>query len=451
MANAPSERPRVQTDQPRPLRTVMPARRPSAMARDRQSWTDELHRWEFVLLQGAVFFAPYIAFRHPDVYVTVSDMLFAAAFLLRLYTGRMAAPFAHLTWLWLLGLLMLTGGLFIGSVFKGDMVRCLTLVAQYSFAYLIVPLVLLRRPEQEVIRLMKCGVWGMAIMCAIGLALYIAGGTQPVALFSGNRRFSGFVDNPNAMGVLTVMTLPLLWFLLLSGRMRAIVAIPCMALLVTGIILTSSNTGLYSMVAATLIFFGGRRNFKTLLALAALGSAVLMFGQDYLPPTFQTRVLSAVQTGDIASAGTFEDRKDLIVEALGMADENLIIGLGADQYRLVSRYGHPVHNLYLLLLNEGGGLALLGYLLILAVPILASVTARGLPDGKLVLLTTATTVVVFANALMGQPHVYGRVWFLFIFLAVSPALIIAGSPRPRRIGLPAAPNMSRGQAPPLRA
>ena len=441
----------MQTDQPRPIRSFIPVRRPSPAAREAQNWMDELHRWEFVLLQGAVFFAPYIAFRHPDVYITISDTLFAGAFLLRLYTGRMAVPFAHLTWLWLLGLLMLTGGLFIGSVFKGDMVRCLTLVAQYSFAYLIVPLILLRRPEHEVIRLIKCGVWGMAIMCAIGLALYVTGTGEPGPLFSGNRRFSGFLDNPNAMGVLTVMTLPLLWFLLLSGRMRAVIAIPCMALLVVGIILTSSNTGLYSMVAATLIFFGGRRNFKTLLVLAALGGAVLMFGQDYLPTTFQSRVLSAVQTGDIASAGTFEDRKELIIEALGMADENLVIGLGADQYRLVSRYGHPVHNLYLLLLNEGGGLSLLGYLLILAVPMLTSMVAHRLPDGKLVLLTTVTTVVVFANALMGQPHVYGRVWFLFIFLAVSPALITVGAPRPRPATPSGAHGLGRAQRPPLRA
>ncbi len=440
----------MQTDQHHPLRQFDPARRSSPRAREAENWMDELHRWEFVLLQGAVFFAPYIAFRHPSVYITVSDTLFAGAFLLRLYTGRMAAPFAHLTWLWLLGLLMLTGGLFIGSVFKGDMVRCLTLVAQYSFAYLIVPLILLRRSEHEVIRLIKCGVWGMVIMCAIGLVLYLSDSGAQTPLFSGSRRFSGFVDNPNAMGILTVMTLPLLWFLLLSGRMRSVIAIPCMALLVIGIILTSSNTGLYSMVAATLIFFGGRRNFKTLLALAALGSAVLLFGQDYLPTTFQNRVLSAVQTGDIASAGTFEDRKELIMEAIGMADENLIVGLGADQYRLVSRYGHPVHNLYLLLLNEGGGLSLLGYLLILGVPMLTSMVAYRLPDGKLVMLTTVTTVVVFANALMGQPHVYGRVWFLFIFLAVSPALITAGSLRPQPAPALGGSGLARGSTPSLR-
>ena len=94
-----------------------------------QFWTDELHRWEFVLLQGAVFFAPYIAFRHPSVYITLSDIMFAGAFFLRVASGRVATPFASLTWLWVLGLLMLSGGLFIGSVFKGDVVRCLVLIA----------------------------------------------------------------------------------------------------------------------------------------------------------------------------------------------------------------------------------------------------------------------------------------------------------------------------------
>lgn len=388
-----------------------------------QHWLDELHRWEFVLLQGAVFLAPYNDFRHPGLFITVSDVLFVGAFLLRLYTGRLAAPFGNISWLWLLGLLMLTGGLFIGSIFKGDMARCLVLVAQYCFAYLIVPFILLRRPEQEVVRLIKCGVWGMATMCGIGLAIYATGSGQAMPLFTGNERFSGFVNNPNNAAVLAVMAMPLIWFLLISEQMKARAAIPCMVLLIAGVILTSSNTGLYSMVAATLIFFTGRRNFKTLIAVALLGSAVLTFGQGYLPPTFQTRVLSALETGDVSEAGTFQDRQQLNREAISMADNNLIIGLGADQYRIASRYGHPVHNLYLLLLNEGGGLSLLGYLVILGVPIVVAVVSHRMPHGKLVLLTTVTIVVTFANALMGVPHVYARSWFLFIFLAVSPALI----------------------------
>lgn len=416
----------------------------------KQLWANELHRWEFILLQGAVFLAPYISFRHPAIFITVSDILFAGAFFLRLSNGRLAAPFANLTWLWLLGLLMLTGGLFIGSVFKGDVARCLVLVAQYCFAYLLVPLVLLNRSHEEVIRLIKCGIAGMVIMCAIGAVLYWSGynsmGRGQMAMITGNRRLAGFVDNPNAMAVLTVMVLPSVWFLLLSKQMRAWVAFLCIGLLVTAIILTSSNTGLYSMVAAALIFFGGRRNFKTLLTLAILSAAVLTFGQDYLPTTFQNRVLPALTSGDLTTAGTFADRQELNREALHMADENLIIGLGADQYRLVSRYGAPVHNLYLLLLNEGGGLSLLGYMVLLGVPILAAIVASRLPHGKLVLLTTVTTLVVFANAIMGVAHVYGRVWFLFVFLAVSPALIVQDF-RPRFFPSPVRRRDTRGPAP----
>lgn len=433
---------------------VPPARRPAGPAQQQaQFWTDELHRWEFVLLQGAVFFAPYTSFRHPSIYITLSDIMFAGAFFLRVSTGRVATPFASLTWLWLLGLLMVSGGLFIGSVFKGDVVRCLVLITQYSFAYLLVPLVLLRRSEEEIVRLIKCGVWGMAIMCAAGAVIYWTGfhSTERVqmALVTGNRRLQGFTDNPNGMAVLTVMALPLVWLLLLAKEMRTWVALLCIVLLITGIILTSSNTGLYSMIAAALIFFGGRRNFKTLIAIALLGTAVLTFGQDYLPTTFQTRVLSAVNSGDLSSAGTFEDRQELNKEALEMADENLIIGLGADQYRQASRYGLPVHNLYLLMLNEGGGLSLLGYLVLLSVPMLAGIAAYRSRHGKLVLLTIVTTLVVFANAIMGMPHIYGRCWFLFVFLAVSPALVGQGVVNPRFFPSPAQRRGMRGSLPPL--
>lgn len=428
----------MQTDYHQAARFAATASRPvNDMRGLSKNRTDELHRWEFTLLQAGVFFAPYVALHPPSLYFTVADGFFLGAFLLRLSTGRLARPFAELTWMWLLGLLLLTGGLFLGSIFKGDMARCLTLLSQYFFAYLIVPLVLLRRSEEEVIRLIKCGLWGMAIMCAIGIVVYMSGYNSlekgQMQLVTGGKRLSGFVDNPNAMAVLTVMSMPLLWFLLLSRQMRPIVALPCMGLLIVGVILTSSNTGLYSMIAATLIFFAGRRNFKTLITVALLGGSVLMFGQDYLPKTFQTRVLSALDSGDISAAGTFEHRQELIMEALGMAENNLIIGLGADQYRYASQYGLPVHNTYLLLLNEGGALSLLGYLVILAVPIGAGFAARRLPYGKLILLTTVTAVVVFANATIGVAHVYGRAWFLFIYLAVSPALIW-NSARGQQIG-----------------
>lgn len=433
---------------------VPPERRSAGPAQEQsKSWTDELYRWEFMLLQGAVFFAPYTSFRYPSMYITLSDIMFAGAFFLRVSTGRVATPFASMTWLWLLGLLMVCGGLFLGSVFKGDVVRCLVLTAQYCFAYLLVPLVLLRRSDEEIVQLIKCGVWGMGIMCAIGAMIYWTGfhSTERVqmAIVTGNRRLQGFTDNPNGMAVLTVMAMPLVWLLLLGKQMRTWAALLCIALLITGVILTSSNTGLYSMMAAALIFFGGRRNFKTLIAIALLGSAALTFGQDYLPTTFQSRVLSAMNSGDISSAGTFEDRQELNKEALEMADENLLIGLGADQYRQASRYGLPVHNLYLLMLNEGGGISLLGYLVLLSVPMLVGIAASGSRHGKLVLLTIVTTLVVFANAIMGMPHIYGRCWFLFVLLAVSPALVGQGAPNPRFFPTPSQRRGARSALPPL--
>ncbi|GLV22693.1 hypothetical protein TomMM35A_25390 [Sphingobium sp. TomMM35A] len=419
-----------------------------------QSWTDELHRWEFVLLQAAVFFAPYNAFRHPSVYITLSDILFAGAFFLRIGRGRVATPFASLTWLWVLGLLMLSGGLFLGSAFNGNMVRCLVLTTQYAFAYLLVPLVLLRRSEEEAMQLIKCCIWGMVIMCFIGALAYFAGHysseREQMAIVTGNRRMQGFAGNPNGMAVLSVMALPLVWMLLLSDKMRKWVALLCIGLLVMGIILTSSNTGLYSMIAVALIFFGGRRNFKTLIVIALLGSAVLTFGQDYLPATFQTRVLSAVNSGDLSSAGTFASRQELNREALEMADGNLIIGLGADQYRYESRYGLPVHNLYLLLLNEGGGLSLLGYLILLGVPLLTAVAAHRNRYGKLVLLTTVSISVTLANALMGMPHVYGRCWFLMIFLAISPSLLRQGALEDHFVPLSKQCRGAQRPVPPLR-
>src|SRR3546814_3333097 len=53
--------------------------------------------------------------------------------------------------------------------------------------------------------------------------------------------------------------------------------------------------------------------------------------------------------------------------SLGDREDTMFVGIGVDQYRVVSPTQVPVHNMYLLLWAEGGLLALLGWMLLLTI------------------------------------------------------------------------------------
>jgi hypothetical protein len=92
------------------------------------------------------------------------------------------------------------------------------------------------------------------------------------------------------------------------------------------------------------------------------------------------------------------------------------------RYRMVSEWGQPVHNTYLLLLVEGGALSLFGLLAIIGAALVTVLISPTRLFGGLVALTTITIAIVFALLLNGMPHVYARGWILPLLLALSPAM-----------------------------
>lgn len=390
---------------------------------------------EFMVLQGAVVLAPYIAFRHPELFITASDCLFLVALVLRLRSGIPVRPFGTLTELWLLGFVMLAGGLFLGAVVNGDPLRSLVVNAQYAFAYIAVPYAILGRPADQMLQLIRCWVVSMSLMCAIGIGFYVSGytggSTRHLAIVTGGRRLSGFVDNANGMAGYIVLTLPLLWMLWQARAIRRAVALAYLALLAVALVFTSSNTGLVGLAAVILILFVGGRNPGGLIAAVALAYVVLTWGAPYLPAVFQERVLTAIAAEDISQSGTYVGRQKLVVEAWEMADKHLLVGLGADQYREVSRYGLPVHNTYLLLLNEGGVAALLGFLIMGGAAMLTPLVMRPNPYGGMTVLATAATTIVLAGMAVGYTHIYARSLVLPVILALSPAVALVRRPRPQ--------------------
>lgn len=393
-------------------------------------WQRPLERVEFYTTMTAVFLAPFISIRLPNIYITASDVLFLISLLMRL---RMGVPLRVLGAghsLWLLGLILLSGGLYLGSLLNGDPIRGLVVTLQYQFSYLLLPLAVLGRPLDQALKLVKCGAVSVVILCLVGFAFYLVGYSsnyeEHFEFVTGNGRLASFTDSANGLGGLIVMALPLLGFLALARLVSVFTAILYLSIMIVALVLTASNTGLITAAVCVAVFLLVHRNFRLLLFSTTLGSAgwfaILNWGQYFLPETFQKRVMTALLSGDVNQLGTFGSRYDLMVEATGMLDKHLIVGLGADQYRLVSMYDLPVHNMYLLLSNEGGMFALLGWLLLQAGALAAVFAARHRPYGQLALCTTITMIAVILTFGFASSHIYARYLILPLLLALSPSL-----------------------------
>ncbi len=152
-------------------------------------------------------------------------------------------------------------------------------------------------------------------------------------------------------------------------------------------------------------------------AILALAS-ILYFGNGgTLPQIFVNRVGNAIGSGDIDQAGTFVGRMALIREAWSIADHHLFIGLGADQYRVVSVYQAPVHNMYLLLWAEGGLIAMFGWVLMQAVILAAAVKAY--PRDHVAAALTLSVATTFLISSTASPHMYARLWPVPVLLALA--------------------------------
>jgi O-antigen ligase len=134
-----------------------------------------------------------------------------------------------------------------------------------------------------------------------------------------------------------------------------------------------------------------------------------------------------VRSGSLDAAGTFEDRVELMREAVELLDDTMLVGLGADQYRVLSRFGLPVHNTFLLIWTEGGLPALIGWLSLLLMVIVGAVL---LAERRLDAAVGCAVGLVFACIGFTTSHTYGRHLVVPVHLGLALVLAcVAARPR----------------------
>lgn len=387
------------------------------------------------VIAAAITFVFYLSWRPGDILYTLSDALFMFGAFLVLISRRMPMqPMGSLTSWWLLSVALMLTGLFIGSVAHGDPVRWLIVAIQYLFSLIVLPMLLLSQTPERTgfyIKALLAGVFGMELF---GIALYFGYDGTYVEFqrfghdfVTGARRLGAFMGDANWNAAAITFCIPFAIFLRLRRAISSIVFAVVLITLILALVLTASVTGVFSCTLSLLIFaFVGRvRPSTRSLAIVALLLGIAFASGYGLPRAFANRVAPALETGDVDKAGTFTARMDLMREAWGVVEKTSVVGLGVDQYRRISAYGAPVHNIYLLLWAEGGLLSLLSWLALMTIlgvtAWLAEVRDR---LASALGFSVLSTFIVFSSS---NPHMYARLWMVPLMLAMAPAFAAASN------------------------
>lgn len=181
----------------------------------------------------------------------------------------------------------------------------------------------------------------------------------------------GIFENPNDLAINISINFPLcVGFVLLT---RGVVktgawTVGLMGLLL-GVVLTYSRSGLLAMIVAVLVclYKFGIRGKRTYLIVTALVLGVVGLGVVVATPHYLTRVESIFR-GNIEGSedhGSWEARRELLVESIEEAIHHPIFGIGAGNFGAATLTWRVTHNTYTELAAEGGFPALFLFLAIL--------------------------------------------------------------------------------------
>jgi O-antigen ligase len=405
-------------------------------------------RLEHAFAMAAIFLAGFTEWRLPEINFYLSDMLFCVSIVMLVLSGRAPRlPLHDFTWLWYVFFFVFLAFLITSSLISGSPVRGLITPGQYLFCYAITPFVLMDRGFILSIRFLKTFAVSMIVICLLGLwFFYFTDITRVLGhnLISGSDRLASVLGNANALAGMIALTFPVVLYLWTAGQLRGLLALPGLFILGAALVASSSVSGLATTAFGIVVFLiaSGAVGWRRMAAVAALAVGVVLLVArwgDELPPTFQRRVLDPLRSGNLEGLGTYTARMNLIQEAIGVVDQSLFLGIGADQFRTESELEAPVHNVYLLIWVEGGLPALAAWLGVLAVGFAAAV--RGLSGaetetrqaGALAL----SVMLLFSVISFNSAHVYARYRVVPVFLTL--ALVLGARAEERIRSAPSVP------------
>ena len=380
------------------------------------------------LLIGMFCVSWHIA-RPGNLNFTISDAAFLIVILGLVGTSRLnLAPFAGMSAAWLFSLILMLGTLFVSTLVNGDITRWVIVALQYSFAYLLLPMMLASFGHRTLQRCVVFYVLGVTFSQAVGNIANIFFDYADTAPYLGNNfitgmgRLGAFSGNANNNSAMSGFALVLLFYVVDRRLMSPLLSLICALFLLWGLLSSASFGGFVICLSASALVMlvrWPRKAMVALLLLVAMAGAYMSSGLP-LPAPFEQRVLGALSGGGLEEAGTFTGRMELAEEAWRIAEDTLLIGLGADGFRVISLHQAPVHVFPLLLLTEAGLLGLIGFIALLGLLWFRGLS--GISDDPQRGIICIGVLLIFSLFTLTVPHMYARLWLAPIFLALLTCL-----------------------------
>jgi putative inorganic carbon (HCO3(-)) transporter len=178
----------------------------------------------------------------------------------------------------------------------------------------------------------------------------------------------GLFDNPNDLALYLATMIPIAIALTFSERgIKKLFYVSCAALMAGAITVTYSRSGFLGFFAglAVVVWKLGRRN----RAIVAVGSIIFTTMFIALAPgNYGARILSIFGLMPDAS-GSFSARNDLLVRSIWVALRHPLLGIGMNNFPIVSIHDKVSHNAYTQVAAEMGILALIIYLMFMIIPL----------------------------------------------------------------------------------
>jgi O-antigen ligase len=231
------------------------------------------------------------------------------------------------------------------------------------------------------------------------------------------REQGGLTVHPNVLGLTSAMTLPIVIARVGSaGWRRRVYYVAAIAILVGGIGASGSRIALIAgAIGVALVIFLGTATWKLTAVLAA--AAVVLVGASFVVDLGSSPVVERIRTEGLVD----ERRVVLYEEALDAVKGEPILGYGFENLR-------GVHDVYLQLLQAGGVIALLSFLLFaagtLTVGIRCGRSADLPPDLRALARGLTTSIAVWLLAVVVLNLVLDRFLYVPVGLLLGIAALV---------------------------
>ncbi|MGH9358379.1 MAG: O-antigen ligase family protein [Terriglobia bacterium] len=246
-------------------------------------------------------------------------------------------------------------------VWKGGGINRTLIFSQVVLMFFAIPLAV--RTSERLRKLVFVQTASIVAIAFVSLASgALHGGRLTAALSSSD------YSNANDLALAIVLTLPFCFYFLFRAQRPLRKAIWAIALLMMclAVFKTASRGGFLALVVAggVCLWEYGIKGRRMSLVFAAVIAGLVLFAvagskiEDRLAGTFNA------QANYESSHGSYEARKDLLIDSLRITAEHPLFGVGVGDFPAASKMWNQTHNVYTTLSAEAGIPALIIFLLI---------------------------------------------------------------------------------------